>query len=198
MRIHTTTPSALENSRSSIPLPPNMLDYHSPLGRIQITTADRHTLLDAFFSRALQDTDPMLLTHWVPLSTIGGYSSDWKHPVISAAGQLLDRYFSGERVDVADIPIRMDTGTEFQREVWQVIRQIPYGEVRTYRWIAEQIGRPKAVRAVGNAVGANPVSILTPCHRVIRTDGGLGGYGSGIERKRRLLILEGYPVASLK
>ena len=79
-----------------------------------------------------------------------------------------------------------------------MIQQIPYGEVRTYQWIADQLGRPKSARSVGNATGANPVSILIPCHRVIGSNGRLGGYGGGIERKRGLLALEEYPVAELK
>jgi len=105
---------------------------------------------------------------------------------------LLDRYFAGQPFDTVTLPVRVEGGTPFQNEVWDAIRQIPHGEVRSYRWIAEEIGNPKAVRAVGSAVGANAVSIFIPCHRVIRSDGTLGGYGGGIERKRQLLALEGY------
>ncbi|MYF54522.1 MGMT family protein, partial [Candidatus Poribacteria bacterium] len=86
----------------------------------------------------------------------------------------------------------------FQQLVWETIHQIPHGEVRSYKWIAEQIGRPKAVRAVGNATGNNPITIIIPCHRVIGSNGNLGGYGGGLERKRQLLSLEGYPVKELK
>ena len=69
--------------------------------------------------------------------------------------------------------------------------------MRSYKWVAEQVGKPKAVRAVGSAVGANPVSILNPCHRVIRSNGALGGYGGGLGRKRLLLALEGHPIEKL-
>lgn len=89
-------------------------------------------------------------------------------------------------------------GTDFQRLVWDAIYQIPYGEARSYKWIAEQIGRPKAVRAVGSATGSNPITIIIPCHRVIGSNGKLGGYGGGLERKRQLLSLEGYPVEVLQ
>lgn len=110
---------------------------------------------------------------------------------------LLNQYFAGELVDFQQIPIKIEVGTEFQNLVWNAIYQIPYGEVRSYKWIAEQIGRPKAVRAVGNATGSNPISIINPCHRVIGSNGKLGGYGGGLERKQELLKLEGYPLGEL-
>jgi AraC family transcriptional regulator of adaptative response/methylated-DNA-[protein]-cysteine methyltransferase len=81
-------------------------------------------------------------------------------------------------------------GTPFQLSVWNAVRQVPAGETRTYAQIAAQIGRPSAIRAVGTANGANPVSILIPCHRLIRSDGGLGGYAWGLEMKRTLLQRE--------
>lgn len=88
--------------------------------------------------------------------------------------------------------------TTFQREVLEVTRTIPVGEVRSYGWVAAQIGRPAAVRAVGTALGHNPVSLLIPCHRVVRADGSLGQYGHGPEMKRRLLAFEGADVSSLR
>ena len=111
---------------------------------------------------------------------------------------ILDKYFYGDPVDFREIPVAVEMGTAFQDAVWDTIYQIPYGEVRSYKWIAEQIGKPKAVRAVGNATGSNPISIIIPCHRVIGSNGNLGGYGGGIERKRQLLTFEGYPVEVLK
>jgi AraC family transcriptional regulator, regulatory protein of adaptative response / methylated-DNA-[protein]-cysteine methyltransferase len=81
-------------------------------------------------------------------------------------------------------------GTVFQRKVWEQLRRIPAGETRTYKEIARAIGAPAAVRAVGSACGANPVALLVPCHRAVRTDGGLGGYAWGLARKKRLLDLE--------
>lgn len=83
-------------------------------------------------------------------------------------------------------------GTEFERKVWRALRQIPYGETRTYKWLAGVIGKPAASRAVGNALGKNPIPIIFPCHRVIESDGSIGGYSSGIEIKRRLLEIEYY------
>ena len=94
-----------------------------------------------------------------------------------------------------DLPIDV-AGTAFQEAVWRELRKIPPGETRSYAEIAAAIGHPKAVRAVGSANGDNHVVVLIPCHRVIRTDGSLGGYGGGIQRKVRLLEAEGHPVAS--
>ena len=93
-----------------------------------------------------------------------------------------------------DLPIDV-AGTAFQEAVWRELRKIPAGETRSYADIAAAIGAPKAVRAVGSANGDNHVCVLIPCHRVIRSDGSLGGYGGGIERKKKLLEAEGHPVA---
>ena len=90
---------------------------------------------------------------------------------------------------LAKVPVDV-RGTVFQRKVWEALRSIPAGETRTYKEIARSIGAPDAVRAVGSACGANPVALLVPCHRALRTDGGLGGYAWGLKRKKRLLELE--------
>jgi O-6-methylguanine DNA methyltransferase len=100
-------------------------------------------------------------------------------------------YFRGRKADFSDYRVRPERGTEFQRRVWSVLREIPYGQMQTYKWVAEQIGDPNAARAVGNACGANPLPIVQPCHRVIASDGSLGGFSAGISLKRRLLDLEG-------
>lgn len=105
-----------------------------------------------------------------------------------AAGQL-QAYFSGER-QAFDLPLDA-AGTPFQQSVWRALCAIPYGETRNYRELAEAIGNPKAVRAVARANGANPLSIVVPCHRVIGSDGTLTGYAGGLEMKARLLALEG-------
>jgi AraC family transcriptional regulator of adaptative response/methylated-DNA-[protein]-cysteine methyltransferase len=81
-------------------------------------------------------------------------------------------------------------GTDFQKSVWHALQQIPAGQTTTYAKIAESIGRPKAVRAVGTAIGANPIGFLIPCHRVIRTDGGLGGFRWGLDCKKKMLEWE--------
>lgn len=100
----------------------------------------------------------------------------------------LDEYFAGLRVEF-DLPLRY-TGTDFQRKVVEALRFVSYGHTVTYGDIARAIGRPRAVRAVANAIGANPLSIFIPCHRVVGTDGRLTGYAGGLEAKRYLLELE--------
>lgn len=101
---------------------------------------------------------------------------------------VLQRYCNGEETNL-DIPLDIQ-GTSFQHRVWDALLTIPYGETRSYTDVAHLINQPTAVRAVANACGANPVSLIVPCHRVIRSDGTLGGYGSGIERKQALLDME--------
>ncbi|MBM3241240.1 MGMT family protein [Candidatus Poribacteria bacterium] len=105
--------------------------------------------------------------------------------------ETLSRYFVGERVEFTDIPIDLSNCRPFQRDVLNITRQIPYGEVRTYKWIAEYLGKPKASRQVGQALARNPVAIIIPCHRVIGSDGNLTGYGLGLSMKRQLLTMEG-------
>ena len=100
----------------------------------------------------------------------------------------LDEYFQGKR-KTFDIPLRTH-GTAFQEKVWAALRAIPYGEVRSYKEVAEAIGHPRAYRAVGMANNANPIFIIVPCHRVIGSDGSLTGYGGGLPMKRALLSLE--------
>ena len=107
-------------------------------------------------------------------------------------GDLITRfqaYFKGERVD---FPYALDlTGTTtFQQAVWKATLSIPYGETRTYGWVAKEIGIPRAGRAVGQALGRNPFPIVVPCHRIVSSDGSLGGFSNGLEMKRRLLALE--------
>ncbi len=103
----------------------------------------------------------------------------------------LDEYFAGSRASF-DLPLAPG-GTPFQRRVWAELARIPAGTTVTYAEIARRAGRPGAARAVGAAVGRNPVSIVVPCHRVVGSDGALTGYAGGIERKAFLLALEGAP-----
>ena len=109
-------------------------------------------------------------------------------PLIKKAAVQIEEYFAGKRKKFT-LPLVMH-GTEFQMDVWNALQTIPYGETRSYKDIAEQIGRPKAVRAVGMANHHNPISIIVPCHRVIGHNGKLVGYGAGLPLKRRLLELE--------
>ena len=98
-------------------------------------------------------------------------------------------YFSGHKTTFPD-KLDFSGATPFQREVWQATRLIPYGETRSYAWVANHIRRPRAVRAVGQALGRNPLPVIVPCHRVVASDGKLGGFSGGVEMKRRLLFLE--------
>lgn len=99
--------------------------------------------------------------------------------------------------ELKGLPIKFLIGTHFQQQVWQALLEIPLGETRSYGDIAQRIGKPKALRAVGTAIGQNPISILVPCHRVIRSDKTLGGYYWGLECKRKLLKSEGVSLFDL-
>lgn len=109
---------------------------------------------------------------------------------LSEACAQLTEYFSGTR-PTFDLPIAYPSGTPFQHSVWNALRDIPYGETRSYEDIARAIGNPKAVRAIGQANTRNPILLLVPCHRVINKNGTIGGFGCGVEVKRKLLQLEG-------
>lgn len=103
------------------------------------------------------------------------------------------KYFSGEPVSFKKYVIFLD-GTDFQKKTWKVLSDIPYGKVLTYKQVAEKIGKPKAYRAVGGACGANELPIIIPCHRVMASSGGLGGFSGGLGLKRQLLKLEGVKI----
>jgi len=103
----------------------------------------------------------------------------------------LREYFE-KGLDKFSQKIGFNKGTEFERKVWLVLKEIPYGETRTYKWLAGKIGKPNATRAVGRALSRNPLPIILPCHRIIESDGSIGGYSSGIDIKRRLLDIEYY------
>ncbi|GAB4406320.1 MAG: methylated-DNA--[protein]-cysteine S-methyltransferase [Thermodesulfovibrionales bacterium] len=103
----------------------------------------------------------------------------------------LNDYFNG-RLRKFSQGIVFLHGSDFEKMVWLTLKEIPYGETRTYKWLSERIGRPKAFRAVGQALSKNPIPIVLPCHRVIESDGSLGGYSPGVDVKRRLLDMEYY------
>ena len=110
------------------------------------------------------------------------------HPILIETEKQLNEYFNGER---KQFDIKLDfIGTDFQKQVWQALLTIPYGETRSYGQIAAQLNNPKSVRAVGAANGKNPISIIAPCHRVIGINGSLTGFAGGIENKEILLKLE--------
>jgi methylated-DNA-[protein]-cysteine S-methyltransferase len=109
-------------------------------------------------------------------------------PLLRSAATQLRRYFAGMAITF-DLPLDL-LGTDFQRAVWAALLRVPAGETRAYGDIAHALGSPQAVRAIGAAVGRNPVSLIVPCHRVVGRDGSLTGYAGGIERKQALLELE--------
>ncbi len=117
--------------------------------------------------------------------------SDADHALFRRVESELAAFFAGANSGPGAPAIPLDLrGTSFQVAVWKALLEIPGGETRTYAEIAGAVGKPAAVRAVGSAIGRNPVSLLVPCHRVVRTGGGLGGYGGGLWRKQYLLDLE--------
>lgn len=105
------------------------------------------------------------------------------------AGRELRAYFAG-KLRSFSVPCDLSSLSSFTRDVLKIAAQIPYGEVKSYQWVAQRLGKPKATRAVGNALARNSIPIIIPCHRVIRRDGSLGGYAMGVKWKRRLLELE--------
>jgi methylated-DNA-[protein]-cysteine S-methyltransferase len=146
----------------------------SPVGPL-LLIGDEHALHEIRFvhRRNPQSADP----HWTPNPA----------PFAEAIRQL-QSYFSGERQEF-NLPLALE-GTDFQLRVWRCLQTIPYGQTISYLQLAERIGNPKAVRAVGLANGANPVPIVVPCHRVIGSNGSLTGFGGGLPTKQKLLALE--------
>lgn len=106
-----------------------------------------------------------------------------------AQAQLTD-YLAGARRSF-DLPLDLSRGTSFQRKVWRTLRHVSYGQLRSYQWVAVRVGGSQYARAVGNAVGANPMPIVIPCHRIVAQDASLGGFSGGLPTKRKLLTLEG-------
>lgn len=122
-------------------------------------------------------------------------------PILQQAGRWLDRYFAGERPAVNELPLA-PVGSDFRQEVWKILCEIPYGQTTTYGEIAQKLsarlGRERmSARAVGGAVGHNPISIIIPCHRVVGSNGRLTGYAGGLERKIKLLTHEGVDLTRL-
>jgi methylated-DNA-[protein]-cysteine S-methyltransferase len=149
---------------------------HTPVGSLKLVASDKG------LAAVLWEHDR---PERVPL---GPLTEDVNHPVLVDAERQLSRYFAGK---LQRFSVAFDAaGTAFQKEVWQALSTIPFGETRTYADVARQIGRPKAVRAVGAANGRNPISIIVPCHRVIGTNGKLTGFAGGLKAKELLLGLE--------
>lgn len=150
--------------------------FKSPLGSLTIATDGTHIT-------ELHIAEDRHFSH-IP--------ADWIHdptqPLLQQAGRELKEYFAGQRLTFT-LPLQAQ-GTPFQQQVWRAVQQIPPGSTSTYAAIAQAIGNPLAIRAVGTAIGRNPICVIIPCHRVIASSGSLGGYVAGLERKGHLLKLE--------
>lgn len=157
--------------------------YSSPIGRLILANAGE-SLCGLWFEDTMADIYRKALDQ-SSVSIIDGHS---KQGVLKQTSHQLDSYFAGT-LKQFDLPLA-DQGTEFQRRVWAALRQIPYAQTWSYQQLAQMLGDIKAVRAVGTANGRNPISIITPCHRVIGKDGRLTGYAGGLEKKEFLLNLE--------
>ena len=151
--------------------------FKSPLGWIEIRVTSSALKQLIFVSK-----EPLL-------------SENKKPKIVEDTREVINLYFSNPK-SVPDIPL-LPEGTAFQKKIWKLIADIPPGETRTYFQIASQFGNPKAMRAVGTALGQNPILIFIPCHRVIGSGGSLTGYAGGIEKKRKLLEHEGYPIQKI-
>lgn len=152
-------------------------DMPSPVGQLRLVASDVGMVAILW-----EKDDPKR----VPL---GHLAEDRDHPLIAETRSQLSAYFAGERQSF-DLPLDF-RGTNFQQSVWRALVAIPFGQTRSYAEIAQAVGRPRAVRAVGAANGRNPLSIIAPCHRVIGSNGTLTGFAGGLEAKHFLLRLEG-------
>lgn len=159
--------------------------YHTvvecPMGRLLVAATDQ-----GICTVKLGDSDPALEEDLLAEFPSANHQEDGGHLAIWAAEIM--SYLDGEKTGL-DLPLDIQA-TAFQQQVWQMLRTIPYGETRTYHQVAQALGKDGSSRAVGTACGANPVALVIPCHRVLRKDGGLGGYRWGLERKKSLLDME--------
>ena len=149
----------------------------SPLGDVLLAATPQGVAGVWFVHRQMHMPDS---SQWV---------TDDSHPLLRAAAQQLNQYFAGDR-QTFELNLNPAWGTPFQRAVWQALQRIPYGATSTYGDIARDINNPKAVRAVGAAIGQNPHSIIVPCHRVVGANGSLTGFAGGLDRKTYLLSHE--------
>lgn len=155
----------------------------TPLGEAVVTASDNGVRAVWFVNKGHDETLELLHCKFV-----GCKLEEGQHPFIDSALMFFQDFFSG-RESLCDVPLDL-RGTPFQLRVWEALRGIPRGEMTTYAEIARRIGCPQSARAVGNAVGANPIAVFVPCHRVVRSDGMPGGYRWGIGRKKALLDIE--------
>jgi len=157
----------------------------SPLGEIGLA-AGEHGLITVSLGKGV---DP-LLAFLAKSRRDNGRGRHHPDDILQQACSELAEYLMSVR-ESFDTPLDLSGGTEFQRTVWRRLRRLKYGAFTTYAGLADSVGKPGASRAIGNAVGANPLPILIPCHRVLATNGKLGGFSAGIARKKKLLAIEG-------
>jgi methylated-DNA-[protein]-cysteine S-methyltransferase len=162
----------------------NRLHFESPLGGVTLAASQRG-LCGAWFEGQ---------RHGPSLAQIERWPHTTDDPLLQQAAHQLQAYFAGQRQSF-DLPLDLSGGTKFQQSVWHALLGIGCGQSQSYGDLARQLNQPKAVRAVGAAVGRNPVGIIVPCHRILGAGGQLTGYAGGLWRKAALLRLEGHPVA---
>lgn len=124
------------------------------------------------------------------IDTAGSIKIQRDDSLLKSEIEVLQAYFHGKRVSFHNFPLDLDQGTPFQKRVWKKLMEIPYGECRSYKWVAKEIGQPSASRAVGMANNKNPLPPVVPCHRVIGSQGSLTGYAFGLPVKKELLEME--------
>jgi len=156
--------------------------YNSKIGLLKIASSEKGVC-----KIALPNEEENLCIHWLK-QRFPQYSIIENPAKNLDVVQQLQEYFAGKRKKF-DVKLHL-AGTPFEKKVWKALTEIPYGKTASYAEIASKIGKPTAFRAVGNANGKNPIPIIIPCHRVINSSGELGGYGGGLDLKRRLLELE--------
>jgi methylated-DNA-[protein]-cysteine S-methyltransferase len=159
-----------------------LTEIDSPVGRLALAANDGRVCLLHF--GGVTKSVRAALARWYPDSAFQSANDP------AGAVKILRTYFGGDIKAINDVPVEMH-GTPFQQKVWAALRRIPVGTTLSYGRLAQLIGEPSAVRAVGAANGANPVALIVPCHRVIGANGTLTGYGGGLDRKRWLLEHEG-------
>ena len=166
--------------------PLDYASFESAFGWVGVAQSDRGLARITFGSATQTDAEDRLFEG---IEARRGEAQDAADSRFADAAHLFSRYFDGEAVDF-NLDLDLEIGTPFQTLVWEATRRISYGAVQSYGWLAREVGKPKAARAVGGAMAANPLPIVIPCHRVIRSDGGLGGYSGGLNWKPQLLSLE--------
>jgi methylated-DNA-[protein]-cysteine S-methyltransferase len=174
-----STPPELESPSMN---PWNSLHIDSPWGGMTLAASERG-LCGVWFDEQRHGPSPAQIQSW-PLAP--------QDPVLQQTAAQLQAYFAGQRQSF-DLPLDLSRGTAFQQSVWQALLMVNAGQSQSYGDLAKQLNKPKAVRAVGAAVGRNPVSIIVPCHRILGAGGQLTGYAGGLWRKQALLRLEGHP-----